>query len=125
MNHVRQGFTVIELLVVLAAIALLLAVAAPRYARHVDTAREAALKQNLWQLRDVLDKYYHDHGRYPEQLQELVNARYLRALPIDPVTQRFDTWVLVKPLGSAPGGVGDVRSGAAGQSSEGTPYAAW
>jgi general secretion pathway protein G len=121
----HHGFTVIELLVVLAAVALLLSIAAPRYVQHLDHAREVALKQNLWQLRDVMEKFYADHGRYPEALQELVAKRYLRAVPVDPLTQRDDTWQLAKPGNPLEVRAGDVRSGAPGTSREGTPYATW
>lgn len=139
----QRGFSLIELLVVLAALALLLGVAVPRYVDHVDRAREAVLKQNLNTMRDAIDKFAADRGRLPAELGELVQARYLRAIPLDPVTQRVDTWVGV-PAG-APGASGalgaggvaglpaisgaaqiaDVRSGAPGLSSEGSPYASW
>lgn len=119
------GFTVIELLVVLAAIALLLAVAAPRYVQHLDQARDVALKQNLHQVRDAIDKFYTDQARYPAALEELVARRYLRSLPIDPVTQRSDSWVIVPPPATATGAVADIRSGAPGQAHDGSAYAAW
>ncbi|WP_127995669.1 type II secretion system protein [Piscinibacter defluvii] len=119
------GFTVIELLVVLAAIALLLAVAAPRYVQHLDQARDVALKQNLHQVRDAIDKFYADQARYPAALEELVARRYLRSLPIDPVTQRSDSWVIVPPPATATGAVADIRSGAPGQAHDGSAYAAW
>jgi general secretion pathway protein G len=127
------GFTVIELLVVLAAIGLLLSVAAPRYVRHLDTARETALREDLHQLRDSIDKFYADQGRYPKSLAELVTKRYLRGIPEDPMTQRVDSWIAVAP--KAPGatsgqglpteGVADVRSGAQGNSQDGSTYASW
>jgi general secretion pathway protein G len=121
-----RGFTVIELLVVLAAIALLLAVAAPRYVAHLDHAREVALRQNLHGLRDAIDKFYGDQGRYPANLEELVLKRYLRALPEDPVTQRTDSWVLLGPNGQpGSGAVFDVRSGAPGKALDGSAYASW
>ena len=109
----QRGFTLIELLVVMAALGLLLAIAAPRYVEHVDRAREVVLRQNLAAVRDAIDKFYADRARYPADLQELVQARYLRQVPLDPVTDRNDTWVLVPPH-RQPGGVFDVRSGAAG-----------
>lgn len=119
-----RGFTLIELLVVLAAMALLLSIAAPRYYEHVDRARETVLKHNLAGVREAIDKFYADHARYPKDLGELVTARYLRELPLDPMTDRVDTWVLVKPPGQ-PEGVADVHSGAKGQSREGGGYARW
>ena len=93
----------IELLVVLAAIGLLLAIAAPRYVQHLDNARDVALKKNLHELRDAIDKFYGDQGRYPAALDELVTRRYLRAVPLDPVTQRSDSWVVVAPASQGAG----------------------
>ena len=122
--HSGRGFTVIELLVVLAAIGLLLAVAAPRYVQHLDNARDVALKKDLHELRDAIDKFYGDQGRYPAALDELVTRRYLRAVPVDPVTQRADSWVVVSPAAQGTG-VYDVHSGAKGQASDGSAYAAW
>lgn len=119
------GFTIIELLVVLAALALLLSVAAPRYMRHLDTAKEVALKENLFQTRLAIDKFYSDQGRYPASLQELVLRRYLRALPEDPITQRDDTWILVPPVGQSMTGVADLHSGSKDVSMEGKPYGSW
>jgi len=119
-----RGFTLIELLVVMAALGLLLSIAAPRYIEHVDRAREVVLKQNLAGLRDAIDKFHADRSRYPRDLQELVQQRYLRHVPIDPVTDRADTWVLVPPTGQS-NAVFDVRSGAPGASRDGAAYAQW
>ena len=127
-----MGFTLIELLVVMAALGLLLAVAAPRYVEHVDRSRETVLRHNLVGLRDVVNKFYADRSRYPKDLQELVSERYLRQVPLDPMTDRSDSWVLVPPpggqggaSGSPSGGVFDVRSGAPGKARDGTLYASW
>lgn len=117
-----DGFTVLELLVVLAAIGLLLAVATPHYIRHVETAREVALKQNLREMRDAIDKFYADQARYPATLEELVDKRYLRNVPIDPVLQRRDGWLLVAPDGAGRSPVFDVRSGAEGRTGDGASY---
>lgn len=124
------GFTLVELLVVMAVIALLLTIALPRYMDHIDRARENTLRQNLVVMRDAIDKYHADRGMYPETLEDLVTRKYLRAIPLDPVTQRADTWVVEAPpadaaAGAAAGGVYEVRSGAAGESRDGTPYAEW
>jgi general secretion pathway protein G len=121
----RSGFTVIELLVVLAAIGLLLSVATPRYLQHLETAREVALKQNLHQLRDAIDKFYSDQARYPTALDDLVAKRYLRSVPEDPITQRSDSWVVVAPGNRTPGLVFDVHSGAKGQARDGSRYETW
>ncbi len=121
-----RGFTLIELLVVMAALGLLLSIAAPRYVEHVDRAREVVLRQNLVGLRDAIDKFYADRARYPKDLQELVQQRYLRQVPLDPVTDRIDTWVLVPPAGQqGSGAVFDVRSGAIGHARDGSVYASW
>jgi type II secretion system protein G len=119
------GFTLIELMVVLAIIALLLSIVAPHYAGRVTRAEETVLRENLALMRDALDQHYADAGRYPERLEDLVAKRYLRALPEDPITQRSDTWVAVPPAEPEKGGVYDVRSGAPGVGPEGRPYAEW
>jgi general secretion pathway protein G len=124
-NRHHRGFTLIELLVVLAVMGLLLSLVAPRYTEHVDRARETVLRHNLRATREALDKFHADRARYPANLQELVQQHYLRALPIDPVTDRADTWVLVPPEGRQPGeAVFDLRSGAPGLTKEGQPYGA-
>lgn len=120
-----RGFTLIELLVVLAALALLLGLAVPRYVEHVERARETVLRQNLATMRDAIDKFSADRGRYPEDLAELARERYLRELPRDPLTDRSDTWAVVPPPAGAGGKVFDVHSGAPGTGRDGRPYAVW
>ncbi|HBU29556.1 MAG TPA: type II secretion system protein G [Thiobacillus sp.] len=120
-----QGFTLVELLVVMAIIALLLTLAVPRYFNHLESSRDTILRQDLAVMRDAIDKYHGDRGRYPDSLDELVNARYLRAVPVDPVTERADTWQIVAPSGDAAGAVYDIRSGAPGTAVDGSPYAEW
>jgi general secretion pathway protein G len=120
----QRAFTLIELLVVLAAMGLLLSIAAPRYVEHVDRARETVLRQNLAGLREAIDKFYADRARYPRDLPELVTERYLRQLPLDPVADRADAWVIVRAQGQQ-AGVFDVRSGAQGAARDGTTYASW
>ena len=121
----RTGFTLIELLVVMSIIALLLAVAVPRYFHSVTRAREAVLKENLTLIRDALDKHYADTGSYPPTMEALVTRKYLRRVPEDPVTESAGTWVLVPPEKRELGGVYDVRSGAPGKSVAGEEYSAW
>lgn len=121
----QRGFTLIEMLVVMSVLGLLLAITAPRYAEHVDRARESVLRQNLASLRDAIDKFYGDRARYPADLQELIKERYLRAVPLDPVTDRTDSWLLAHPYGQTEGPVIDVHSGAAGNARDGTTYAVW
>ncbi|HSO06080.1 MAG TPA: type II secretion system protein [Pelomicrobium sp.] len=117
------GFTLVELLVVMAIIALLLTLAAPRYFRSVTTAEETVLKENLVLMRDAIDKHYGDHGKYPASLDDLVQRRYLRSIPPDPITKSAGTWVVVPPPDPSQGGVYDVRSGAPGEARDGRPYA--
>lgn len=122
----RGGFTLIELLVVLAIVATLLSIAAPRYLRSVDDAREAALKSNLTQLREAIDHFHADRGSYPQALADLVERRYLRSIPVDPVTESAQTWKLLPAPGAEDtGAIYDVRSGADGTSRLGEPYANW
>lgn len=120
-----SGFTLIELLVVLAIIALLVSIAAPRYFSSVDKSKETVLKQDLTTMRDALDKYFGDTGKYPESLDDLVSKKYLRKLPVDPITDSAATWVIVPPEDSEKGGVFDVHSGAPGNARDGTPYSSW
>ncbi len=120
-----QGFTIIELLVVMAVLGLLLSIVAPRYIEHVDHAREAVLHQNLRGMREAIDKFYADRARYPKDLQELVQQRYLREIPLDPITDQTATWVVSPPPGVTTGAISDVRSGASGKALDGTVYAKW
>ncbi len=123
-RHAAGGFTLIELLVVMAALGLLLSIMAPRFVEHVDRSRETVLQQNLASLRASIDQFHADRDRYPATLDELVQHRYLRAMPRDPVTDRIDTWVPLPPPGET-AGIGDVRSGARGTARDGTAYATW
>lgn len=119
------GFTLIELLVTLSIVALLLALAVPRYFGRVEMAKEVALRENLHQMRDALDKFYGDNSRYPDTLQDLVTRKYLRRIPVDPLTDSDRTWVAVPPADPKKGGVFDIRSGAPGNGKDGTPYKSW
>lgn len=117
----KRGFTLVELLVVMAIVALLLSIAAPRYFGHLERAREAALVQTLAVTRDAIDKFYGDTGRYPRDLEELVAARYLRDVPLDPLLERRDAWELLPPRGGGDG-VGDLRSAAPGTARDGRAF---
>jgi len=119
------GFTLIELLVALAVIALLLSIVAPRYFGSVSKTEETVLKENLHLMRDALDKYYSDAGRYPDALGDLVAKRYLRNIPDDPITQSSATWVALPPPDPQKGAVFDVKSGAKGAGRDGKPYEQW
>ncbi len=117
-----RGFTLVELLVVLAIIALLLTLAVPRYFHSVDTARETVLIDNLATARSTIDKFYGDTGRYPDSLEELVEKKYLRAMPFDPVANSSTAWIIVPPEDSSKGRVYDLRSSATGNGRSNTPF---
>ena len=121
----KSGFTLIELMVVLAVIATLLAIAVPRYFASLEKSREAVLHQDLALLRETLDKYYGDKGKYPDAIDDLVNSKYLRSVPVDPITDSNATWVSIPPEPPEIGGVYDVRSGAQGVARDGTEYRNW
>ena len=121
----RKGFTLIELLVVLAIIATLLTLAVPRYYASIDKSKEAVLKENLWQMRDAIGKYYADRGKYPESLQALSTDKYLRSVPLDPVTDSATTWVTVAHEDPQKAGVVDVKSGAPGKAIDGSEFSTW
>ena len=116
----RAGFTLIELLVVMSIIGLLLALSMPRYFNSLERSKEIALAENLKVLRVQIDQFYGDRGRYPETLEELVEAKYLRAVPVDPITDSSQTWQLDAPPEGP--GVMDVHSGAEGSTRNGVPY---
>lgn len=120
------GFTLVELLVVMSIIAILLTVAVPRYMGSVEHAKEAALKSSLARLREAIDQYHSDKGLYPPSLTTLVEAGYLRALPVDPFTESDQSWLLTPAANDAQGSaIYDVHSGAVGQSRQGQDYAKW
>ena len=121
----KNGFTLIELLVALTIIALLLSIVVPRYFHSVSKAKEAVLKDDLTLMRDALDKYYADNGSYPNTLNDLVNKKYLRKIPVDPITDSTDTWITIPPATTVNGAVFDIKSGAPGNANDGTPYKNW
>lgn len=125
MVHRSRGFTLIELLVTLSIIALLLSIAVPRYIGNVSRAEEAVLKENLFVMRDAIHKFYADHGRYPEQLNDLVKYKYLRAIPGDPVTGANDTWLVIPPSDDLKNGIFDVKSGATEKARDGSDFGDW
>ena len=120
-----RGFTLIELLVVMAVIATLLTIAFPKYFKSVDRSKEAALRQDLSIMRDSLDKYYGDTGKFPATLDDLVTKGYLRAIPPDPITESTATWVLLAPADPNQTGVFNIISGAPGKAADGTLYSTW
>ena len=119
----RSGFTLIELIAVLAITATLLTIALPRYFGSLERSKEVTLRHSLNVMREAIDKFNADNGRYPEKLQDLVEKRYIRAIPVDPITESVETWVIVPVPGAmAQGAVYDVRSGAKGNASDGKPF---
>ena len=120
-----RGFTLIELLVVLAIVSTLLTLAVPRYFSSLQKSKEVVMRENLWIMRDALDKYFGDVGRYPDQLQDLATKKYLRAVPIDPLTETSTTWRVIPPDDPEKGGVYDVKSGAEGTATGGMAYSEW
>ncbi|MBK1678961.1 type IV pilin protein [Rhodocyclus tenuis] len=122
----QRAFTLIELMVVMAIVALLLSIAAPRYFNHLERAREATLRQSLAVMRDAIDKFHGDTSAYPETLEDLAVKRYLRAVPVDPLTDSAETWVIVPPPpANGAGRVWDVKSGAEGNGLDGSAYGEW
>ena len=123
----QRGFTLIELLVVVAIIGILAAVAVGQYQRNIVKAKEAVLRENLFTIRTQINNYFADKGKYPADLQTLVDAHYLRKLPVDPITGSTDTWIPEQAqMGeediSTEAGIIDVTSGADGSTIEGVPY---
>lgn len=121
----RLGFTLIELMVVMAIVATLLTLALPRYFGSLDKSKEAVLKENLFQMREAISRYYADKGKYPESLDGLAAEKYLRKVPLDPITESTATWLLVQPEDPQKGGVVDVHSGAPGKARDGSEFSQW
>ena len=127
----QRGFTLIEMLIVVALIGILATVAVGQYQRAIVRAKEATLKENLFVMRSAINQYFADKGEYPFDLQSLVDEDYIYRMPKDPITESTDTWVVkYSDLGdeediSEEQGITDVNSGAEGDSTEGTPYSEW
>ncbi len=126
----EQGFTLLELMIVMAIIALLAAIAVPSYTNNVRHAKEAALREDLRTMRSAIDSYTVDKQKAPQALDDLVQAGYLKSMPVDPFTQRSDTWVPVQDdilsgIDQTEPGISDVHSGAQLNGSDGTNYSTW
>jgi general secretion pathway protein G len=126
----QPGFTLIELMIVMVIIVLLAGIGLAVYSNSVVRAKEAALKQDLFQMRDAIDQYYADRNKYPANLQDLVSEKYLRMIPVDPFTNSADTWqtTTAEPDPRNPTadiGIYDVKSGATQVSLDGKPYSDW
>ena len=124
-NHKYGGFTLIELLVVMAIIATLLSIVAPRYFNSIDKAKEAVLRQDLGVMRNAIDQFYSDTGKYPMDLMELVDKKYLRSIPVDPFTGSDKSWIEMPPKNETESGVYDVHSGYSGRALDGSFYEEW
>ena len=127
-----RGFTLIEIIIVFALIGILVGLALPRYQHSRRKAQEAVLKEDLFQMRKLIDQYYTDKGKYPASLRTLVEENYLRTLPLDPMTGSAETWQEIKDQPSyeemVPGveyGIVDVRSGSQAKALDGTTYDTW
>ena len=123
-KHAR-GFTLIEMLVVMMVIAMLLTIAVPRYLRSLERSKEAVLKQDLSAMRESIDHFYGDTGKFPETLEALVEKRYLRSIPVDPIVKSAEKWVVILAEDTEDNGVKDVHSSAEGAGRDGVPYAQW
>ena len=124
------GFTLIELMIVMAIIAVLLSIALPIYTKSITRAKESVLKNNLFTMRTLIDEYTYDKQKAPQTLQDLVSEGYLRQIPIDPMTNSADTWKPImedaqSSVSQNEPGLFDIRSGSDKTSLEGTPYSEW
>jgi general secretion pathway protein G len=126
----EQGFTLLELMIVMVVIGLLAAIAIPSYVSNIRNAKEAVLKEDLHVLRQAIDSYTVDKQKAPQSLDDLVQAGYLKAMPIDPFTKRSDTWMTVQDdsmstIDQTESGIDDVHSGSQQTASDGTSYSTW
>ncbi len=122
----RKGFTLIEIMVVMAIVVTILAIAVPFYTTSMVRAKEAVLQSNLFTMRSVIDQYTYDREEPPQSLEDLVSEGYLREIPFDPFTESRDTWDVINDSGpTGEPGVYDVRSGSERVSLSGTPYSEW
>jgi general secretion pathway protein G len=130
MNRRRFGFTLVELMIVMAIIAVLMSVAIPIYSRSIVRAKESVLKNNLFTMRTVIDEYTYDKQKAPQTLNDLVSDGYMRQIPVDPITGTADSWRVImedasNTVNQSEPGIFDVRSGSDKTSLEGNPYSEW
>ena len=120
-----HGYTLIEMMIVVAIISILATMALPSFQKSLVRAKETNLRRSLFIMRDTIDQFYADHGRYPSSLQDLETEKYVRQIPMDPFTGSSDTWITIPPEGFAEGNVYDVHSGSDLVGLDGTPYNEW
>ena len=125
MLRTRRGYTLIEMLIVLSIISILATMAMPSFQKSLIRAKETNLRRTLFIMRDTIDQFYADQGRYPNSLEDLETEKYIRQVPIDPFTGQSDTWITIPPEGFAEGNVYDVHSGSDKVGLEGVPYNEW
>ncbi|WOV91169.1 MAG: prepilin-type N-terminal cleavage/methylation domain-containing protein [Candidatus Zeuxoniibacter abyssi] len=120
-SHPKNGFTFIELIIVMAVLGLIVGLVAPNYFRHLDESREVVLKNNLNIMRQAINDYYADNGVYPLSLDTLVSDSYLKSVSSDPITRSSTSWKIVPPRDTS-NGIYDVISGADGKTQNGILY---
>ena len=126
----RRGFTLIEIMIVMAIITIIISIAVPMYQKALVRSKESVLKNNLFTLRTVIDEYTYDKQKGPQSLQDLVSEGYLRAVPVDPITKTAESWRIIMEdaltaVNQTDPGIFDVRSGSDAKSMEGTLYSEW
>ena len=121
----RRGYTLIEMMIVISIISILATMALPSFQKQLLRAKETNLRRSLFIMRDTIDQYFADHGRYPDSLQDLETGKYVRQIPMDPLTGSPDTWITIPPEGFAEGNIYDVHSGSNKISLDGRPYNEW
>jgi len=126
----EQGFTLLELMIVMTIIGILAAIAIPSYVQNVRRAKEAVLREDLHTMREAIDSYTVDKQKAPQSLDDLVQAGYLKTMPVDPITGRSDTWIpgeddTLSTIDQTEPGIDDVHSGAQATASDGSSYNTW
>jgi general secretion pathway protein G len=126
----QQGFTLIELMIVMVIITILAGIGLAVYGNSVQSAKEATLREDLFRMREAIDQYHADRNKYPATLEALVEDKYIRQVPVDPITRSADTWqtTMAEPEPGNPSaepGIYNVKSGAEGTGLDGTPYSEW
>ena len=130
MPRQEDGFTLVELMIVMLIIGVLAAIAIPSYIASIKSAREAVLKEDLHVMRNAIDSYTMDKGKAPQSLDDLVQSGYLKSIPVDPITHSSETWVTatddtLESVDQSEPGINDIHSGSEQSGSDGQPYSSW